>query len=78
MIKQPVQSGMGFGAGSSSNVSVSYARTPSPATEVPDAATVANSIAEIDSALLSAVSNPRERMVLLQIEQSILTFMESK
>lgn len=31
----------------------------------------------IDSALLNAISNPRERMVLLQIENSILNFMNS-
>ena len=32
----------------------------------------------LDSAILSAMSNQRERMVLFQIEQDILKFVESK
>jgi len=33
---------------------------------------------QIDSALLSAISNPRERMVLFQIENTILEFVKSR
>ena len=33
---------------------------------------------QIDSALLSAMSNPRERMQLFQIEDTILKFVKSK
>ena len=33
---------------------------------------------QIDSALLSAMSNPRERMQLFQIEDAILKFVKSK
>lgn len=33
---------------------------------------------QIDSALVSAISNPRERMVLFHIENSILDFVKSK
>lgn len=32
----------------------------------------------IDSALLSAMANPRERMALFQIENNILKFLQSK
>ena len=32
----------------------------------------------VDSALLNAMSNPRERMVLFQIENTILSFVQSK
>lgn len=32
----------------------------------------------IDSALLSAIENPRERMILFQIEDTILRFVKSK
>ena len=33
---------------------------------------------QIDSALVSAMSNPRERMQLFQIEDTILKFVKSK
>jgi hypothetical protein len=32
----------------------------------------------IDSALLNAIDNPRERMILFQIEDTILRFVKSK
>jgi hypothetical protein len=36
------------------------------------------STAELDSVLLDAISDPRERMIVFQIENNILNFMNSK
>ena len=71
---------MSGGGLSNTGVNQQFARTPSPGTDSSSAAgiAIAEALAEVDSALLNAMSNPRERMLLYQIENAVLNFVNSK